>query len=398
MGRKRKSQLLKYRKVALMIAVRDYAYGQRKIQGIIDYYSRHCAWDIYRNDMSQPFVSAEELETWTGDGIIGEIYEKETAELIESLGIPFVNTSSTDLASPFSSVMLDNQAIGRMAAEHLMERRLDHFAFVGVKGLWHVQQRFEGFSAAVEKEGGTCIPLFFDEDAHRGRHVPRDVVMPKHILSRMKKLPLPIGIMASNDRVGFTVLEACRQLGIRAPEEASLIGVDDDGIYCQLAVPSMTSIDSSANMVGFTAAQLLDDIMSGKVAEKKNILISPGRVIPRNSTDMTRANYPEVARALRFIRRHDHEFIDVSNILDVVPASRRWLELKFKEEVGWGMYHEIRRVHVERAKELLRTTDWSVGRIAGESGFKTPVQLDEAFRKIEGMTGREYREISHSNI
>ena len=114
----------------------------------------------------------------------------------------------------------------------------------------------------------------------------------------------------------------------------------------------------------------------------------------RNSTDTTRSEYPEVARALRFIRNHAHEFIDVTNVLDVVPVSRRWLEMKFRDEVGHGIYQEIRRVHVERAKELLLTTDWPILRVFRHSGFNNPDRFEIAFQKLVGMSASEFRERS----
>ena len=155
----------------------------------------------------------------------------------------------------------------------------------------------------------------------------------------------------------------------------------------------MTSIDVSAEEIGFAAAQLLDEVMEGRPLKEARIMIPPRRLLPRNSTDATRSEFPEVARALRFIRRHDHEFIDVGDVLGVVPVSRRWLEIKFREEVGWGIHHEIRRVHVERAKQLLKTTGWSMNRIALECGFSKTQHFDTAFKKLTGMAGREYRQI-----
>jgi LacI family transcriptional regulator len=131
--------------------------------------------------------------------------------------------------------------------------------------------------------------------------------------------------------------------------------------------------------------------MDGETLENNRILVPPKRIVFRNSTDMTRSEYPEVARALRFIRNRVTEFIDVSSVLDVVPVSRRWLEMKFKEEVGHGIYQEIRRIHVERAKELLVTTDWSISRIAKESGFNNTERFEFAFQKLLGMSATEYR-------
>lgn len=393
MGRKRKSQLMKLRRVAVMISVHEHTYGYEKIGGIIDYYSRHSAWDIYRNEWGQPIINnPQELKAWDGDGIIGEVYDEKTADLISALGIPFVNTASADLGGRFPGVMLNNRLIGKIAAEHLIELKLDQFAFVGPQNHWYAHERCKGFSDAIKSGGGECCSFFYDVNQSGESHVPRDMGDLDALRETVKKLPRPIGILAASDRVGFAILEACRKLGISSPEEVSLIGVNNDSIFCQMAMPSMSSVDVSAHQVGFTAAQMLDDLMEERPLKKSQVLVAPNRIIPRNSTDMTRSEFPEVARALRFIRLHDREFIDVNDVMAVVPVSRRWLELKFKQEVGWGIYHEIRRVRVERAKHLLETTDWPVSRIASESGFKTAQQFDEAFKKLVGMVGREYRQ------
>jgi LacI family transcriptional regulator len=391
MGRKRKSIELQYRKVALAIVAHDYSYQRRKIQGIIDYYSKHCAWEIHRNQLLQPFVMPEDLVEWNGDGIIGEIYSEADLDHLLSLGIPVVNTSSSDIARAVPSVSVDNQAVGCMAAEHLVECKLDRFAFVGPRGLCHVRERLEGFSQALEKSGGVCEELLFEPKTEIIKHESYEAIDPSYLMDAISSLEFPVGIMASSDRVGFSVLEACRKLGLRSPEDVALVGVDDDDIYCQLAYSTMTSIQPAAGQVGFAAAAMLDELMAGNTPENIRALVPPRKLVFRNSTDTTRSEYPEVARALRFIRNHSHEFIDVTNVLDVVPVSRRWLEMKFKAEVGHGIYQEIRRVHIDRAKELLETTEWPILRIARESGFNNTERFEFAFHKLLGMNASEYR-------
>lgn len=391
MGRKRKTQVSKRWKVALMIAADSHTYSQRKVQGIISYFSRHTAWDIFRNALLQPFVSVDQLEGWEGDGIIGEVRDQETADLIEAMGIPFVNTASVDMGDRFPSVMLDNRLIGKMAAEHLLKRKIDQFVFVAADRLWLFQERFHGFNETVTQAGGECISLFYQGTVQAEPHYPSDFLDVNVLCEVVQKLSFPVGIMAASDEIGFLMLEACRKQGIRSPEEVSLIGVNNDtGLFCELASPTMSSVDVSAEEVGFTAAQMLDDLMEGRPLEKRSILIPPRQIVMRDSTDMIRTKTPEVAGALRFIRRHEHEFIGVIDVMNVIPVSRRWLELKFREEVGWGIYHEIRRVHVERAKQLFQTTDWPVERVMQESGFKTMPQLDAAFEKMAGMTVLEF--------
>lgn len=382
---------MQYKKVALAIVAHEYAHGRRKIEGIIDYYRKHSAWEIHRNAESQPFVMPEDLSNWNGDGVISEIYTAEDVAIFNSLSIPIVNTSSSSLVNDFPSVRVDNHAIGRMAAEHLVECKLDNFAFVGPEGLFHARERHEGFTQALEKSDGTFTSVWYQPRDVRGTHVSEELVMPETLLDALSGLPLPVGIMASSDRVGFAVLEGCRKLGLRSPEDVAVIGVDNDDMYCNLAFSSMTSIAPNARDVGFIAAGILDKLMSGEELEETCVLVEPTRIVFRNSTDMTRSQYPEVARALRFIRNHANEFIDVTNVLDVVPVSRRWLEMKFKDEVGHGIYQEIRRLHVEQAKELLVTTDWPVSRVAKNSGFNNTERFEFAFQKLLGMSATEYR-------
>jgi len=391
----RKRSAINYKRVALAIGVREYSHQRRKIQGIIDYYAKHCAWDLYRNRQLQPFVLPEDLQQgWVGDGVIGEIYSQEDASNLLALGVPVVNTSSSDLATDVPTVSVDNHAIGRMAAEHLVERKLDNFAFIGPMGLCHVRERMEGFSAALEKSGSSCQALLFQPFAKLSPHESEETIDPSYLKEAVGSLKFPVGIMASSDRVGFSVLQATRELGLRSPEDVALVGVDNDNIYCQLAYSTMTSIEPNAWEVGFKAAALLDDLMNGKTAGLQRTRIQPSRLVFRNSTDMTRSEYPEVARALRFIRNHANEFIDVTNVLDVVPVSRRWLEMKFKAEVGHGIYNEIRLVHIERAKGLLQTTDWPVQRVARESGFNNVERFDFAFQKLVGKSASKFREQS----
>lgn len=391
MGRRRKSNAIQYKRVALAITAHEYAHGREKIMGIIDYYRKHSAWEIHRNELSQPYVMPESLAGWDGDGIVGEIYTDADAANLSALGIPLVNTSSSEIARDIPTVGVDNHAIGRMAAEHLVECKLDNFAFVGVVGLSHVRERYEGFVEVLDRDGNSCSLVQYQPTESSDDHVSEETVTPEQLMDALKELELPVGIMASTDRVGFAVLEACRRLGLRSPEDVALIGVDNDEMYCNLAYSSMTSIAPNARQVGFSAAAMLDKLMDGEELAESRILVPPKRIHFRNSTDMTRSEYPEVARALRFIRNHANEFIDVTNVLDVVPVSRRWLEMKFKDEVGHGIYQEIRRVHIERAKELLLATDWPVSRVAKESGFNNTERFDFAFQKLLGMSASEYR-------
>lgn len=377
--------------MALAITAHEYAYGREKIKGLIEYYSRHAAWEVQRNELSQPFVRFPSLRNWSGDGVVGEIYSEEDGAIARELEAFYVNTSSSRHAEGLPSVRIDNQIVGEMGADHLSEMDLDNFLFVGPTDLLHVQERYEGFIRALKRSQDSCTLLKYAPKEKGSLYSSEETVRPSELMNSLKDLPTPIGIMAATDRIGFAVLEACHRLGLRSPEDVSLIGVDNDEIYCNLAHTSMTSIDTHAREVGIRAADMLDKLMKGKPVENHQVRIPPRGVILRDSTDTTRSKYPEMARALRFIRNNAHRVIDVTNVIDVVPVSRRWLETKFKEELGHGIFHEIRRVHVDRAKELLADKTLTFSQVARESGFTTQERFYFAFEKVTGMKPSEYQ-------
>jgi transcriptional regulator GlxA family with amidase domain len=74
-----------------------------------------------------------------------------------------------------------------------------------------------------------------------------------------------------------------------------------------------------------------------------------------------------------------------------VPVSRRTLENLFLKEMGHGVYEEIRRLRIERAKELLRETNKSILEVAIGSGFKTLKSMELTFSRFQGTTPVAYR-------
>jgi len=390
--KKRKNKVRDPKQVAVSI-IEEGRFQREKILGLIEYYSRHSHWTMYRNEFSRPFVNLPSLKDWRGDGVVGTIYTQEERDMVDALSMPFVNTSSGNYADGIPSVHVDNEMIGEMAAKHLMQCEVDCFLFVGPTDVAYMNQRYVGLKRALELERHECSFVRYRPKGEiLGKHVSTEVVRPSDLLELLKDLAAPTGIMAGSDLIGFAVLEACRRLGLRSPEDVAVIGVNNDEMYCNLAHSSLTSIDVQAREVGFQAAKMLDGLMSGETIKETLVLIPPERVIYRDSTDRSRSKHSEVARALRFIRNHPSEFIDVSDVLDTVPVSRRWLEMRFKAEVGHGIYQEIRRVHVERAKELLTTTQLSITLLSRECGFNSPERFDFAFRKLVGMSASEFRE------
>jgi LacI family transcriptional regulator len=118
-------------------------------------------------------------------------------------------------------------------------------------------------------------------------------------------------------------------------------------------------------------------------------------VVTRQSSDLIAVEEPEVAAALRFIAEHAHEPIRVHDVVRAVPVARRTLEARFRARLGRSLLDEIQRVHLERAKHLLLTTDWPMPRIAEASGFSDAKRFATVFGAVEGTTPLKFRRGNH---
>ena len=117
----------------------------------------------------------------------------------------------------------------------------------------------------------------------------------------------------------------------------------------------------------------------------------PVRVVERQSTDAVSVTDARVAQALRFIREHVGDGIDVSDVLRAVPMSRTLLERKFKLALGHSPHRQIVQQRIERAKHLLVESEVSIAVVAELAGFDNASYLSVAFRRETGESPYAFR-------
>lgn len=207
-----------------------------------------------------------------------------------------------------------------------------------------------------------------------------------------QKLPKPVGVLGCNDDAAHHLLNVCYRAGIKVPDEVAVLGVDDDELINALVTPSLSSIRLPTERIGYQAASMLHQLLSGeKLKPNSRVLIPPLDVVTRQSTDLIAVSDPEVAAAVRFIRENAAKPLSVTDVANCVAISRRSLERRFKSTIGRGVLSEIQRSHIERAKRLLVETDLAIPKVAKESGISTATRLGIIFRLAEGITPTQYR-------
>lgn len=129
----------------------------------------------------------------------------------------------------------------------------------------------------------------------------------------------------------------------------------------------------------------------------------------RNLHDEMVLDYTEKMRKLRrsdtnskhinackeYIYSHIKERITIEDLADELGVSASYLSRLFKKETGDSVSAYIRRQKMEKAKNLLRYSDYSIIEIANRLSFSSQSHFIQQFREFEGMTPKKYRDINY---
>jgi LacI family transcriptional regulator len=208
----------------------------------------------------------------------------------------------------------------------------------------------------------------------------------------VRGLEKPVGLMACTDQLGFWLIDACARAGVRVPEEAAVVGVEDDESLCAMSRPPLSSVRFNAERTGYEAAALLDALLAGRRPPRRPLLIEPVGIVSRRSSDFVAVADAPIAEALRLIRDRAAAGLTVEELLRATPLSRSSLERRMRAAIGRSPKAEILRLRYQEVKRLLSTTALSLSRIASRTGFEHVQYLCEAFRRIFGETPGRFRE------
>jgi LacI family transcriptional regulator len=373
--------------VALLIETSN-AYARGLLEGVTAYLREHGPWSVYISEHGRGESVPHWLKGWAGDGILARIENRTIAKIVAERGLPTVDLSAARLAPGIPWVETDDEAIAKLAVDHLLERGFRQLGFCGLTDYHWSVWRAEHFQRVAKAAGCDChvhlAPL-------RGGRAADFAAEQRDLARWVQKLPKPVGVMACFDIRGRQLLEACRTVGVRVPDDVAVLGVDNDTVLCDLADPALSSIAPDTHRTGYLAAQLLDRMLDGKHVIPKPYLIKPLGLVARRSTDALAIDDDEVSKAVRFIRENACEGITVAQVLQAVPLSRRVLESRFRKLLGRTPHREILRCRIERAKELLRATDLPLKTIAARVGIPHLEYLSVAFKRATQQTPGEYR-------
>jgi LacI family transcriptional regulator len=359
----------------LLVLHTDSAWSRGVLRGFMRQAHPH-GWEVlhYHPHSELPWLLEEHTPDVVVVGATGAAWPKELKERAAIV----VNEDRS--AEGIASVCLDEQRISTLAFEHLAARGLRHvtsFRF----GEWQFGRVRDGaFRDAAARAGAVVVPGWVGGPDDRSS-----------IEQWLRKLPKPCGVYVCCDRWGRVVTQYARSSGQRIPEDLCLVGVDNDTLECELIVPPLSSVAVPWQLMGESVAELVHRSTMGNSIAGQRIVVAPVGVVARRSSDVLAIGDAEVRRAVWWIREHADRRMSVPTVVAAIGSARQRLERLFRAHLGRTIMQEIRRAHVEAAKQLLATTDLPLPEVAHRSGFTTSALLNQAFHREVGLPPGEYR-------
>lgn len=344
----------------------------------ISRFAKEHGWCLMVADRLEPYEDPAEF-----DGVIITLRQNGqaagTVRRLVAARVPMVDLTVEMPETPVVRVVTDNTAIGRKAAEHFAERGFEHFAWAS-SGWSHVHElRFDGFKNALPN--GATLAKWRMKDMD----------------SALKTAPKPIAALAYNDVDAARLVAACRRNGLEIPGDVAILGIGNDPFLCENQATTISSVDQNLALGAYNAAALLHRMMDmpqkkrDALAAAAPVLIPPGQIVARDSSDTLAHPDPEIRRALLCIHANLSKAFGAKEIAEELGMSRRRLDLLFADKLHRSVGCEILRQRMIRAKRLLSDRSAPIKQIAKACGFCNAAYLTNVFRRETGLSPNAWR-------
>jgi len=284
-------------------------------------------------------------------------------------------------------VTFDNAGLGREAARSfLAQGRYSAYAYVPPVsgGAWSAL-RLAGFRRELERRGATAT-VFVDEsdDAERRDTLP----------DWLAKLPRPAAVLAGDDTTALDVLRAAARIHLAIPDELAVLGVNNEELLCENAVPPLSSVRTDIEGAARRAVEALSRLMRGRPASAapEDLVVNAGKAVIHRATTVRESTAASlVRRALAFIELNAHRNLHVRDVQEHLRVSRSLLDLRFREVRGESVSAVITDARLAVLRRLLRETDDPIESLSARLEWRSPNYLKNLFKSRYGQTMREYR-------
>ncbi|WP_245613748.1 AraC family transcriptional regulator [Alkalihalobacterium bogoriense] len=127
------------------------------------------------------------------------------------------------------------------------------------------------------------------------------------------------------------------------------------------------------------------------------VLIELYRHVTKETKRKTESSHPmhqKIIEIAAYVTEHLHEKVTLEDAASRFYISPSYLSRIFKTVTGFHFKEYVQIVRLKEAKRLLRETNWKISYIAEQTGYEHHANFIVAFKRGEGMTPRQYRNIN----
>lgn len=353
-------------------------------------YAREAGWLLD----APPWPSGPPKHPRVFDGVIVLIDVNTFFDVRNSFpGAKIVDINGVDGLNPDGLVIIDEEHVGRMAADYLHKIGCRSFLGLDAAIYWRgVHERITAFGERLRTLGVASEAIKVAHYGDWGKYEAGNLdAMRRQLKRALAKMTPPVGAFGPGSHVTDVFEQGIMELGYRVPEDVAVLASNAIPSICDMARVPLSSVDVNLSKLGYEAARLLDRLMSGDRTAPREIVIPPLGIEKRRSTERTNCDDPVVATMLEYIREHFMEKITAERIIRDVHVSRASAFARFRKTMGRSIGEEIERMRIGHAQSLLTTTDYKVEAVARLSGYLDTSAFCRVFRKAVGESPTEFR-------
>ena len=378
-----------------LLVERSRAFGRELCEGVIAFAHERKDWELHFFDAKS--IQRQGLRE-SMDGFIARVTTETIAKTLQKTGKPVVDLYYGKTYPGFAIVKTMHETVGRLAAEHFLDRNFKNFAYCpygGGRTSEYCQRAFarrlrrDGFDCSVYPGGGGSYDIGKSDIISDTFSLPKDA---KRLLKWLQSLPKPTALFCPGDLRAWQVVGICRSGGISVPRDVAILGLDNDILICGASRPMLSSVDPKSHEIGRVAAETLAGMMEGGIPHKQIVRqVRPRGVVARASTESFPVDPPWLSDALVFIMRNARKGINASDVFSAVGKSHTAVSKTFRSVLGTSVVDEIAKAKLDEACRLLRDTSLGMTRVAALSGYASASYFMQAFKAAKGMPPGEFR-------
>lgn len=217
------------------------------------------------------------LRNWNVDGLfVTGIFRDSFFDTLSTLDLPMVFIDSYVKHPNFYNVGLEDFNGSFMATSHLIENGHKKIAFTSpsIRDGGVLQERFLGYKAALTQNG-----IAFDKQLVFEYEM--DLPSCKELAKHLAEIPELTGVVASADIMAAGIMAGLRDLGVRVPDDLSIVGFDDLA-FSQMVSPPLTTIHQNMPLKGQTAVDFMLQKLEGRTFSQTEVIL-PTYLVKRQS-------------------------------------------------------------------------------------------------------------------